>query len=299
MNAPDALPGGGETVIESMKAPKPQLSVIVVVYNMPKHARRTLQSLHPGYQRGMSQGDYEVIVVDNRSSPPVDRGTIESFGSNFRLVSIANAPRSPARAINHGVARARGDMLAIMIDGARLASPGILRQALLARALHPRPIIATLSWHLGPGMQGDTKDGGYDEATEDGLLESVRWPEDGYRLFAISALAGSYLGGWFSPLVESCCLLLGREPFAELGGYDERFDYPGGGLVNPDFFARACSLPDVQPIVLLGEGTFHQMHEGATSVRPRSERAEEFRRWNEQYARLRGKRYSPPPIDAW
>jgi len=54
------------------KSPKPKLSVVVVVHNIPREASRTLYSLSPHYQRHIAAQDYEVIVVDNGSTPPFD-----------------------------------------------------------------------------------------------------------------------------------------------------------------------------------------------------------------------------------
>jgi hypothetical protein len=80
-----------------------------------------------------------------------------------------------------------------------------------------------------------------------------------------------------------------RSMWKELGGIDERFALPGGGLANHDLFHRACDLAAVQLIVLLGEGTFHQIHGGgATSGRIRGTRA------REEYEALRGHSYTPP-----
>ena len=60
-----------------------KLSVVVVVYNMRRAAARTLLSLSARYQRGISSEDYEVIVVENGSSAPLDRDAISALGSNF------------------------------------------------------------------------------------------------------------------------------------------------------------------------------------------------------------------------
>ncbi|MBV9065146.1 MAG: glycosyltransferase, partial [Methylobacteriaceae bacterium] len=48
---------------------RPQISVIVVVYNIPREAPRTLYSLSAAYQQNIAAEDYEVIVVDNGSTP--------------------------------------------------------------------------------------------------------------------------------------------------------------------------------------------------------------------------------------
>ena len=47
-------------LVESLER-KPKVSVVVVVYNMPREARRTLHSLSAEYQRHIDADDYEVI----------------------------------------------------------------------------------------------------------------------------------------------------------------------------------------------------------------------------------------------
>ena len=49
-----------------------KLSVILIAYNMQREIPRTLQSLAPSYQQGMEEVDYEVLVLDNNSSEPLD-----------------------------------------------------------------------------------------------------------------------------------------------------------------------------------------------------------------------------------
>jgi cellulose synthase/poly-beta-1,6-N-acetylglucosamine synthase-like glycosyltransferase len=85
----------------SLREPdKPKLSVVVVVYNIPREAPRTLHSLSASYQRHIDPSDYEVIVVDNGSNPALDPQSVTSFGSNFRLIRVDPASPSPAHAIN-------------------------------------------------------------------------------------------------------------------------------------------------------------------------------------------------------
>jgi hypothetical protein len=64
---------------------------------------------------------------------------------------------------------------------------------------------------------------------------------------------------------ESSSLFMRRELWSDLGGLDERFTLPGGGLVNHDLYRRACALSDAQLVVIVGEGTFHQHHGGAAT----------------------------------
>jgi hypothetical protein len=101
------------------------------------------------------------------------------------------------------------------------------------------------------------------------LLASIDWPQDGYRLFEIATVDESSVDGWLQPIAEANALFMPRKSWDQLGGMDERFDASGGGLVNLDMYSRAMELPDAQLVLLLGEGTFHQMHGGiATNVSP-------------------------------
>jgi len=271
-----------------------RLSVVVTVHNMRREAPRTLTSLSPPYQHGVDPSTYEVIVVENGSSEPPPAGLVESLGDNFRYVVLRDPPASPAHAMNAGARLARGDALGLMIDGARLVTPGMLRWALAALAAFDRPVVTTLGFHLGREPQTRAAMRGYDRRQEDELLEQIDWPRDGYRLFEIAALAGSSMHGWFQPLSESSCVFMPRALFEELDGFDERFDLPGGGLLNLDFHRRACELPMSNLVTLLGEGTFHQIHGGImTNCAPR----ENARRWREyaaQYRALKGELFRPP-----
>ena len=267
-----------------------KLSVVVVAYDMARELPRTMRSLSPAMQRDIEPDDYEIIVVDNGSPRPLDADALAQWGGHVRLHRIADAPPSPVRAINEGLAMARGDLVGVCIDGARMASPRLLATALEAARLHPRPVIGTLAFHLGPDVQRRSVAAGYCQAVEDRLLEEAGWQEDGYRLFGISVFAGSSAGGWFQMPAETNALFLTRQHWQALGGYDPGFVAPGGGLANLDIWVRACGDPAAQVVLLLGEGTFHQVHGGLTTNAAVS-------RWPEfhaEYVALRGHDYLRP-----
>jgi hypothetical protein len=264
------------------------LSVVVVVHDMAREAPRTLLSLSTSCQQGIGREDYEVIVVENGSTSPVEERDIAALDGNFRYIRVEQASPSPAPAVNLGLRHATGELVGVMIDGARLASPGLLRAALDAAKLGPVPVVATLGWHLGRRFQHIAVANGYDAAEEDALLQSIGWPADGYRLFEIATLDESCAGGWFRPIMESNALFLTRAHWGELAGMDERFDMPGGGYVNPDTLGRACASPGAELIILMGEGTFHQVHGGVSSNAPLALYEANARDWAAQYARIRG-----------
>ena len=272
-----------------------QLSVVVIAYNMTRELPRTIRSLSPAMQRDIAEKDYEIVVVDNGSAKPVSGDRCRQWGGNVQCHRMHNAAASPSTAINTGLTLAGGELIGVMIDGARMASPGLLSAALHAAKLHPRPVIASLGFHLGPDVQMRSVHKGYDRRVEDELLASVDWAADGYRLFDISVFAGSSAQGWFQPISETNALFLRRPMWQELGGFDERFVSPGGGLVNLDTYVRACELPGSQLVILLGEGSFHQVHDGVAT----NARTSPFESFHAEYVRLRGKPFAQPTARPW
>jgi hypothetical protein len=271
-----------------------RVSVVVVIYNMAREAPRTLYSLSANYQRDIEPEDLEIIVVDNGSNPAFDGGVLEGLSGNFRLIRLDPAPPSPAHAINVGLAAATGSTIGVMIDGARLVTPGLLHFARAGVGLYPRAVVATLGWYLGYDQQRWGLECGYNKAREDAILSDIAWQEDGYRLFDVSAADETTVDGWFGAICESNALFMNRASWDALGGVDERFDVPGGGFVNLDLMTEALERPGSRLVVLLGEGTFHQLHGGvATNASPRAISAA-VSGWREQYTAIRGKVWSPP-----
>lgn len=273
--------------------PKPLLSVIIVFFNMAREAHRTLFSLTPGYQKGSNPEDYEVIAVDCGSRIPLIQDQISRYGSNFRLVRTEPAP-SPARAINSAAKEARGQYLTICIDGARIWSPGIMAETCAILKEKPDAVIATPAFHIGHEMQNISVSKGYSQEVEDRLLQESGWETDGYRLFQISSLDGSSQNGWFLPLQESNCITVPAKLFDKIGGYNERFSSPGGGLVNLDFFNSVCSENRLIHI-LASEGTFHQFHGGVSTNIPLEQHP--WKIFCEEYEQLFNRSYAVPDYD--
>ena len=63
---------------------------------MHREAARTLYTLSPACQSGVSALDYQVIAVDNGSADPLGAGFVTRFGTNFEYRFIENAlPGTP------------------------------------------------------------------------------------------------------------------------------------------------------------------------------------------------------------
>lgn len=273
-----------------MTTPRPDISVVIGAYNMARELPRTLETLTRPYQRGLADLTCEVIVLDNGSNPAVDAKAMAQIAPGLQVIRPATVSISPAAALNAALELATAPLVGLFIDGARMASPGLLHLAHAAWLQDPSRAIGTLAFHLGPDMQMVTVPQGYDAATEDRLLESVPWRSEGYRLFDISVLAGSSRAGWHGTIAESNGLFMDSRIWRALGGLDTRFCTPGGGYCNLDLWERAVAASQREPWILLGEGTFHQVHGGAaTNGTP-----EDRRIMAEEYERLHGHPFVAP-----
>jgi hypothetical protein len=247
---------------------RPRLSVIICTYNMAREAPRTILSAALPYQKGIDLGDYEVIVVDNGSTQPLRDTDRETLPQGVILYSMPRPQPSPVFALNWAAKElAKGDILMFAIDGARIFSDHLYASALAAHDLVEDAFVYTLGWHLGPKIQRLSMLDGYDAVVEDRLIEESGWPKRSRALFDVSVLAGASAAGYFGRIGESNAFSIRRELFDRVGGYDERFTSPGGGLANHELFIRYTTRPRAVNICLLSEGTFHQVHGGIATSR--------------------------------
>jgi hypothetical protein len=275
----------------------PSLSIVVIFHNMVREAERTLFTLSADYQIGVSAEDYEIIAIDNGSDLPLSPNRVSSFGPNIKYQYLDTASVSPVDAVDLGGEAACGQFVAVIVDGARMASPGLVRATLSALEAMQNPFVCALAWHLGPDVQNTSISNGYNQEIEDDLLDSIDWRNNGYRLFEISTLAQSSGVGFLGGLPSECSwLALPRKRFQDIGGFDSRFRAPGGGLVNHDFLKRISADPTTGFVVLLGEGSFHQMHGGVATNCPLAEHP--MARFQEEYRSIHGKDYAQTSLPA-
>jgi glycosyltransferase involved in cell wall biosynthesis len=273
---------------------KPVVSIVMMVYKMPEQAKKTIYSLSAAYQRDVQESDYEVIVMENPSDNMLGKEAAESIAGNVRYFYYEETLPTPVNAMNYGASQAKGDCIGVMIDGARMVSPGMINYMLAAMRLNDNVVISVPGYHLGSKVQQEAMLEGYDEAEEARLLESIGWPEDGYRLFEIACLSGTSAGGYFKPIGECNCLGLPRHIWDKLGGYDPGFTETGGGQCNLDLYKRAVELEETVLVTLLGEGSFHQFHGGITTGTKGEKRLQAMQDHFNQYTSLRGEPYKPP-----
>lgn len=269
-----------------------KLSIVVIFHNMQREAVRTLYSLSPAHQQQVTGDDYEIIAIDNGSVHPLDPEEVAAIAPNIRYHFHETNSVSPVGAVNLGADMAQGDAIAVIVDGARMATPGLVRQSLAALQLNHNAFVCALSWHLGPDVQDKSVHAGYDQTHEDASLAKANWKGNGYQLFEISTLAPSsgcgFLGGFPTECSWFC---MKTAAFLAVGGFNREFQSPGGGQCNHEFRNRALSDPDLKPIILLGEGVFHQVHGGVATNSAPDQRPQSL--FKEEFQRIMGKPFAP------
>ncbi|MEZ5540355.1 MAG: glycosyltransferase family A protein [Pseudomonadales bacterium] len=244
---------------------KPALSIIVIVYDMPRQAMNTLYSLALPYQKNISEDDYEVIVVENRSSRCLDAAAVAALGSQFHYFLRDEAGVSPVPAVNFAFTQCRGEQIGLIIDGARIVSPRVLEYAMIAARMTDDALVMVPGYHLGEKDHKFHLQAQHSEALEIEKLGELAWQENGYRLFKWACWSSSNQRGYLQPMQECNALFCSAENFKRIGGADERFDQAGGGSINLYLYRKLGMLPNIVLYVLPGEGSFHQFHSGVTT----------------------------------
>jgi len=242
-----------------------KLSIIVIVYNMPRQAMNTLYSLSVPYQKNVSVNDYEVIVVENKSRHNLREQEVRDLGDNFKYFLRDEPGVSPVPAVNFAYEQAQGNMIGLIIDGARMVTPRVIEYALLAFHMSHEALVMVPGYHLGEQDQKFHLDSGHTEEKEIAKLQELHWQDNGYRLFQFAAWSSSNQRGYFQPMQECSCIFTSRKNFEAIGKADTRFDLPGGGSINLHIYRRLGLLPHSKLFVLPGEGSFHQFHGGITT----------------------------------
>jgi GT2 family glycosyltransferase len=172
-----------------MNAPK--LSVIIPTHNRPDKLSETLAGLT---RQDMLTADYEVIVVDDNSRPPVVLPESKD-GVELRLVRLEASERSAAR--NAGASTARGEFLVFLDDDMSVAGDFI-----------PHHLAAHREWR---------------DAI---VVGSIRLPDDGspFVRFRQRLEDGSLPGGRGPTAMRNFCaagnMSIPRDLFLRLGGFN-------------------------------------------------------------------------------
>jgi glycosyltransferase involved in cell wall biosynthesis len=248
-----------------MQSSPVKLSVIVIGYKMSAQLLNTVYTLSSSYQREIAESDYEVIVVENSSSDNIDAEAVTALGGNIRFFRRDESSHTPVYAVNFAFQQCRGELIGLMIDGARMLSPGALSRALECWQQDANALVTVPGYHLGEQEQYHYTDPARARSDEDALLDSVHWRHDGYQLFSIATFSGANRRGYLQPIMECNCVFAAAGKFASIGYADERFQLRGGGSINLHMYRSLGTGADCNLYVLPGEGSFHQFHGGVTT----------------------------------
>ncbi|KMY78949.1 glycosyltransferase family 2 protein [Leuconostoc mesenteroides] len=101
-----------------------KVSVVIAHYNAGNYIRKALDSL---VRQTMNQDDFEVIIVDDKSTKPLD--IIQEYESKIKYLRIVVEDQNhgyPSIPRNHGIVQARGTFIMLMDQDDNLADDTLL-----------------------------------------------------------------------------------------------------------------------------------------------------------------------------
>ncbi len=274
----------------------PTLSILIIFYNNRREARNSLYSLSAEYQTSVTPDQYNVIAIDSGSSKPLNPKVVESFGPNFSYHQVSTKHPSPTASLHFGLSLVKTPYVGIIIDGAHILSPGILKYFFEIQSFKPNSFVYTTKYHLGKYHQNDSMTLGYNQELEDELMNSTNWKENGYLLYHISNFHNAPFNEFLFSLESNCFFVLTNE-LRSTKIFEQPYHSIGGGFINLALFKHFSEHPKFDNYLLLGEGTFHQFHEGAsTNVARELHPIKEYRK---EYLNINGVPFKKPIYDTY
>jgi GT2 family glycosyltransferase len=259
MSSPSSL-----TSSISPSAP-PQLSVVIPLYNCLALTQAMLASLQATMPAGIP---HEIILIDDGSTDGTREwlGTLRS--SNFRVL-LNERNRGYAATNNRAAAVARGEFLALLNNDLVL-EPGWLEPMFEAHA--------TLRDRAGPigNVQLDAATRVVDHA---GLVIGVTGKPTHVRGLP-NALARRWRPVRVVPAVTGACMLIARDLWLRLGGFDE--GYLNGGE-DIDLCFRARGLGRVSAVALRSVVRHHVSASPGRKARDEQNSYRLARRWHREF----------------
>ena len=191
-----------ESIARTSEESAPRVSVIIPVYNKAEFTEQCLYGLVANTEE---DPDYEVILVDNGSSDWTIYLT-HAFEGDLRVLRN-DENQGFARANNQGAQEARGEYL-VFLNNDTVPHPGWLRE--MVRLADADPQVGIVGAKLLYPESGQIQHAGLEMVN--GIPEHVfRGAEaDDPRVDQVRDL----------DMVTGACLMISRELFAELGGFD-------------------------------------------------------------------------------
>jgi len=178
-------------------APRVPTSIVVPTRGPSQLMQELLVSLAEALP---TDAPVEVILIHDGAGADADLAGLAAVLSHRVIVGSTGASRGPGAARNHGVRLARGDRIAFLDDD----------------------VVVPLDWY-------DRLDEAWSEHPRVGLigakLESFESDNIVSQAFEMFVIRNDYRRGrWF---LASACLVVEREAFRRLGGFDERLSTSG------------------------------------------------------------------------
>ncbi len=140
---------------------RPVVSIIIPTHNRPALLREAVASVHH-----QTYPDWEVIIVDDGSLPPVDEESLrKDFGSRIRVLRNEQPMKQPY-ARDQGVHVATGDVV-IHLDDDDLLAPKALEMGIDTLESHPSLELVYL------GVKGFGERADYFEKSQEQAMQSV------------------------------------------------------------------------------------------------------------------------------
>jgi GT2 family glycosyltransferase len=245
---------------------QPLVSVVMVTYGNWPLARRALEALHEN-----TDPVYELIVFDSASPDETPAKLSEEIDGASLILSEANAGFGPGS--NSGAEQARGRYLCFLNPDA-LVQPGWLD-----------PLVETLESEEAVGSVVPmllNPDGTIQEAGS--VVDSVGWTQ----ALGSGARADSFEHR-FKREVDygsAACLLIERETFAEIGGFDPAY---GVGYFEDVDLAFKLKERGLRTMYEPRSRVVHELHGSGGSLQARRQmegnRTIFFERWSERLGR--------------
>jgi len=211
----------------------PQISVVLTTYNRPELLEKTFTGFA---NQTAAREDFEVIVVDDGSEPPV-KEIVEKFSDRINTVYLYQENGGLAAARNNGIRAVKGRIV-LFSDDDDIPGPELIAEHLRSHQENPDERIAVLGhldWHkdleVTPLMHYVTHVGGeyfgYDKM-QDGQFYDV-WKWWGGLVSAKRSLLTSLKGPFDSKLhwgyedIELACRLLPKDVKIFYNGKAESF----------------------------------------------------------------------------
>ena len=231
------------------------MSVIMSPYNQSWEMEKTLFSLEK--QVGMSPDEYEIIIANTNPEDKLAEDVAHYFWrlyKNVRLIQVHDEKTKLIKVAGYGLNLgvrnyARGDLLVIVIDPARVPTPGVLRKTRDQFEQWGDDIVTTtVPYHFFKHYSDRSFT--VEECRKE--FAKTRWKQDFYHLFDFAAHTNISKSGIFN---ESTWTGITKENYLKVGGHNEFFVDWGNN--NLDFWRRVIRSKPKDGIQIVGKVNDH------------------------------------------